>query len=343
MLSMLGLGSTKLRDTPVEPNQNDPYLRLWQHICQAHRERFDYPVEASWFLFPAAGIGDQALLLSLLPAFRQRHSGKITICADPRMDSLIQLYRGYFDGLIAVDGINVWALRQHTRFALGYPYIPWNSVHGDGRLYEFCLDHDISLADLTRHLLHLPRDAAVAPPIVPEAVRREAEQRFHALGLIPGRTVILAPVANSIPAKMPKEWWARLVLLLAQKGFAIAANQRNAARGFDSVSTADDGPIPGTIPFDCPLAETLPLADLAGYHLSARSGISEILSYSAAKAKVLYPIGPSPSPGADGFDWRISHLGAGGTVAIPRLYGQPCEEINVLPHTTPDEVLKGWI
>ncbi|MBM3545472.1 MAG: glycosyltransferase family 9 protein [Alphaproteobacteria bacterium] len=327
----------------MEPNKNDPYLRLWQNICQMHRQNLGYPVEESWFLFPAAGIGDQVLLLSLLPAFRQHHGGKITICADPRMESLIQLYRGYFDGLISVDGVNVWAFRPHMRFALGQPYVPWNAVHGEGRLYDFCLDHDISLADLTRHLLHLPRSAATAPPIVPDVVRGEAERRFRALGLVPGRTVILAPVANSIPARMPKEWWARLVQLLAEKGFTVAVNQRNAARGFDMITGADDGPIPGAIPFDCPLAETLPLADLAGYHLSARSGISEILAFSTAKGKILYPIGPSPSPGPDGLDWRISHLGAGGTVSIPRLYGRACEEINMLPQTTPDEVLKGWL
>ena len=330
----------------MDINESDPYLRIWRNVCSIARENFNYPVDGSWFLFPASGIGDQMLMLSLLPAFRRHHAGKITICADPRMKSLLHLYHGYFDGLVLVDGVNVWAMKPHTRFALGHPFFPWNGVHGDGRLYEFCLDHDISLADLTRHLMRLPRSAETAPPVVPDDVRSEAEQRFRALGPVPGKTVILAPIANSIPHVIPKEWWTALVRLLAAKGLTVAVNQRNGSRGFDMITLTHDTLIPGAIPFDCPLAEIIPLADLAGYHLSARSGISEILSYSTARGKVVYPIGPaSPGTGSgDGFDWRASHLGAGGTVGIQRLYGNAaCQEINVLPTTTPEEALRGWL
>ncbi len=330
----------------MDINESDPYLRIWRNICSIARENFNYPVDGSWFLFPASGIGDQMLMLSLLPAFRRHHAGKITICADLRMKSLLHLYHGYFDGLVLVDGVNVWAMKPHTRFALGHPYFPWNGVHGDGRLYELCLDHDISLADLTRHLMRLPRSAETAPPVVPGDVRGEAEQRFRALGLVPGKTVILAPIANSIPHVIPKEWWTALVRLLAAKGLTVAVNQRNGSRGFDMITLAHDTVIPGAIPFDCPLAEIIPLADLAGYHLSARSGISEVLSYSTARGKVVYPIGPaSPATGSgDGLDWRASHLGAGGTVGIQRLYGNAaCQEINVLPTTTPEEALESWL
>lgn len=328
----------------MDLNESDPYLRIWRNVCSTAQTSFGHPVEECWFLFPASGIGDQMLMLSLLPAFRRHHPGKILVCADQRMKSLLHLYHSYFDGLIFVEGVNVWGMKPYTRFAPGHPYIPWNGVHGDGRLYEFCLDHDISLADLTRHLMHLPRSAGTAPPIVPDSVRAEAGQRFRGLGLVPGKTVILAPVANSIPHAIPRDWWTSVVRLLAAKGLTVALNQRNGSRGFDAVTLAHDTQIPGTVPFDCPLAEVIPLAELAGYHLSARSGISEILSFAAARGKVVYPIGPAaPGASGDGLDWRPSHLGAGGTVGLRRLYGNAaCQEINVLPSTTPEEVLAGW-
>ncbi len=106
----------------------------------------------------------------------------------------------------------------------------------------------------------------------------EAEKEIIRMGLIPNKTVVLAPYANSFYEELTVEWWENLARSLQDKDFCVATNS----------SGVDEPPIKGTMAVSFPYDSINVMMDKCGYFIGVRSGLCDILSDSNCRKIVIY-------------------------------------------------------
>lgn len=253
----------------------------------------DIDLSTSWQFVLYGGIGDHVLWLSLLPAFRWRTKHPVVVYCDRQIIDLARLYAGRsYDYLIeraSLDPRDLRRMRQQTGFAPGRPLLAWhwNFV---GNEVHYLAGQDISIADLIRQLLRVPANAQLQPPVWPHAAHQAAAEHMRRLGLPVGRTLLMAPWAKSATASLPDQWWVETARHFAARGFTIATNVGNRARGFDRRGQDRDlAELPGTVAADVPLADLGPFAERCGAVLCARSGLTDLLAFARVRMCVIWP------------------------------------------------------
>lgn len=101
---------------------------------------------------------------------------------------------------------------------------------------------------------------------------------FDELGLVKGKSVILAPFANSIH-NLTVDFWEALVQSLKEKGLRV----------FTNCGTPNEQPIKGSERIFFKFADAVPVVEYAGYVISYRSGFSDIIGSSKCKKIIVYP------------------------------------------------------
>lgn len=110
------------------------------------------------------------------------------------------------------------------------------------------------------------------------AKEREVEGQFCRRGLKVGKTVILAPYAETIPT-MPEEAWIYIAKALSDAGYCVCTN-----------SMSEKEPvIPGTQRVSYGYAQMIPILHLAGWFIGVRSGLCDVISSSKCKKIIVYP------------------------------------------------------
>lgn len=109
--------------------------------------------------------------------------------------------------------------------------------------------------------------------------RKEAplEQKLLEQGVKGGKTVVLFPKSNSIPAPS-YAFWKRLSQELAHKGYVICTNV-----------AAGEKPIEGTRPLSISIEGIDATLHYAGCFIGSRSGICEVISGTSCKKVIVYP------------------------------------------------------
>ncbi len=108
----------------------------------------------------------------------------------------------------------------------------------------------------------------------------EVETLLTENGLIPGKTVLLAPYAGKGEmCGIPMEFYAELARQLKEKGYTVCTN---------SVDPQREPPTPGTQPLRIPYRLMRPFCQLAGYFLGLRSGLCDIISQAQCRKVILY-------------------------------------------------------
>lgn len=102
---------------------------------------------------------------------------------------------------------------------------------------------------------------------------------FEKHGLIPHKTILLAPFAYSLPT-LSSDFWKRLAEVLQQRGYSIAVNV-----GEDRESNF----LPGTVGLNFDFTDIVGVMELAGTVIGMRSGFFDITSQAKCKRIVLYP------------------------------------------------------
>jgi hypothetical protein len=137
----------------------------------------------------------------------------------------------------------------------------------------------ISMLEQYLRFFQLPANTALAVPVVTAELRHQALERLQRHELPPGRTVILAPEAASL-TMLPAAFWSTLGQRLQTAGWTVCLNQ----------SGSEQSPSwPGLPHLHFPLREALPLAELAGWVISLRSGLCDLLASAACRLSVIYP------------------------------------------------------
>ena len=95
--------------------------------------------------------------------------------------------------------------------------------------------------------------------------------------LIPGKTVVLFPFANTIE-HVAFDRWERLARHLREDGFTVCTNVEKG------------GPVvPGTLPIFVPYADLRAFVETCGYAIGLRSGVFDIIADADCDKIVLYP------------------------------------------------------
>lgn len=106
----------------------------------------------------------------------------------------------------------------------------------------------------------------------------EIDKIFDQYGLIPGRTVLLAPCAGTI-GEFPSYFWREIIGELVSNGYKVILNaDGNAKTEWDDV--------PATL---IPYPIVVPFLDRCGYFIGIRSGLCDIVSSSKCRKIIVYP------------------------------------------------------
>ena len=103
------------------------------------------------------------------------------------------------------------------------------------------------------------------------------EEYFDERGLIPEKTVVLFPYANTIQPVNEAEW-EKLARKLREDGYMVCTNVEKGG-----------AVIPGTETIFVPYADIVPFAERCGCLVGLRSGIFDMLADSQCRKVVLYP------------------------------------------------------
>ena len=153
----------------------------------------------------------------------------------------------------------------HLKRPILYQTLPRN-----GYIYNNALDTYKSYIGLNS--LAMP-----ARPVIKIKSRRNAKRKFYKLGLKAGKTVVIFPNANTHVIRND-DFWRNISAVLKSHGFSIISNSK---RGEKIISGIDY--------VDLEVDELLPFVELAGYMISIRSGICDLLASSDATKFILYP------------------------------------------------------
>lgn len=234
--------------------------------------------------------GDVFLALSMLDAFVSTHTDgkKVKFLASGETHRQIALlYSDHISEVILVPelrdlqagAILDWNGRNSAEgWGPGHIQLiqPWCFIRGGSKAFALNRLTGISqsFVDLMKVAFRLPFSTApVLPYLSDQAIHAAADQ----YGVKRGKTLILFPYAQSFPRD-----WTRSFEALAQRFL------KTQIEVFTSVADGER-PITGTKPIYIPFRDLRALVSAAGYMVSVRSGISDILADTTAQGAVIYP------------------------------------------------------
>ncbi len=232
-----------------------------------------------WAVIPKFHIGETYFAFAAAPAILARHGGE-------RLKVLVPDYLGDIGRLFShgpADGVDIRAvppesIRHGPGFRRGEPFY-WHPLEKAPDLIRSYAGGTVAFTRMYLDMLDLPLAGTFGLPVVPMEVADAARARFDRLGLPEGQTVILAPASRTLQAP-PPEFWRRLVGRLRAQGWTVCQN-------LPAAEQQAGGVLEGCIPLDCPLSELLPLAELAGWVISARNGLCDLLSTARTRLTIV--------------------------------------------------------
>jgi len=229
-----------------------------------------------WNLVCPCGIGDTYIVCCLAREFIGHNKiDKLTISVKQSHQGIPILFRDSFSRVAPLYESYLHAIGQFGGFGAGSAIVAHPSYTDQG-LIRLLGVRDINLMDMYKALLRIPHESPISKPKIPVAVASRARERFKRMNLPFGKTVILAPEAVS-SAAMPLPLWHRLSDRLKEAGFEVCTN-----------CVDPNNVVPGTHAIFFPLEEAITMSECAGWMISSRSGLCDLISSSACRLTVLY-------------------------------------------------------
>lgn len=247
------------------------------------------------------GLGDAMLSCMYLPAFRRAKSIRhITVIGKRRMAVLYDAFRDCYDDRILLSEGAAIRISNAMRFDPGfYLFHRWAGritlSHESGFMRHYLLKRapGLKMPDIFRSgVFGLFPDA---PRQLPAPIRPDVEPLVRRHRLPPGRTVILAPYANSL-GSLPGELFEKLAGELNRLGYACVTN----------LDPGHPDPVPGTEGLTCDLGEALALAEYGGHVVGVRSGLLDWLSLGRCRITAIYPRDFPIRPHYGMADWNLA-------------------------------------
>lgn len=229
-----------------------------------------------WAICPAPHLGDTYFTCALSEAFVRKHGGRLVhVLAPQRLWNVADLFPDAPISMLDPAGVST-PFRQGRGFRPGEPFYLRPIQHA--AFFESAYrGRQLPFTKAYHDLLDLPFPSFAKPSVRPSS-RDSAARRLADNGFPAGRTAILFPAAYSLTT-LQDSAWSQIAAGLDARGFAVATN----------VPPADGAaPIPGTRPLPIPVDELIPMSEIAGMVVTARSGICDVLSTARTDLRILY-------------------------------------------------------
>jgi len=115
---------------------------------------------------------------------------------------------------------------------------------------------------------------------LPGTSKKDIEEFFKKEGLVPEKTAVLSPYANTI-SNLPIKVWEKIAGILKEKGYVVCTNS----------ASVNEPAIEGTKPLFIPFSIAVPVLNTAGLFIAMRSGLCDIVASSKCKKIIFYPKG----------------------------------------------------
>lgn len=253
-----------------------PNLARWGSYGRTARGEPD-----SWlFVGNFASLGDTYVLAAFAPALLKEHGGEsVRLVVHPPHVPVAELFA---PAVVALPDPKVPTISQVNPFlAISRPFRPGVALPGFvyPQIYYRLRGVEVPrrAIDLVRCYFRLGAQSLPARPKPPSPERVAlAREHLSSMGLVPGKTAILAPGTRTFSALDPR-WWELIRDGLRSEGWSVATN----------VSPRDT-PVPGTTPFPMALSDALAATEAAGWLIARRSGFCDVVSSSRCRLTVLY-------------------------------------------------------
>lgn len=231
----------------------------------------------TWFIICPYGIGDTYLVCALAKQFLNHNGGnKIVLAVKKNHAFLIDFFPEDIQRFVVFDKFDLRLIQRFSEFKLGYPFIG-HPYFLEPNLRDILGTENMNLLNVYKKIFNISCDFPITQPIVNRLTIEKAKSRFLRLKLPKGKTVILAPAANSLPT-LCLEFWSLLSQELKLQGWTVCTNCEYEATDY----------IVGTIPIYFPLAESIPIAEMAGWVISSRSGFCDLISSAKCRLSIIY-------------------------------------------------------
>jgi hypothetical protein len=265
---ILRVGDFSIPADAAAAGDPDRGTRALERLRVAHPDRH-------LVLCPFGAFGDVYWALAYLPAFAAAHElpPAVPVVVGEGCRQVARLF-GYeeVDSLTqpAMDDLVAAVVRTSPSDAtIAHHDRPYGSA-APVRVLD---DRFVAFTDMYRELVYGLPDRA--EPEIPRRERvRPADRRPLSDGLVPGRTVLLAPYAKSVMPVAPS-FWEDTAGLYASRGYAVAT----------VVHGAEDA-VPGTVALELEIAELPAAAEHAGTFIALRSGLCDVVH--AARARKVH-------------------------------------------------------
>jgi len=229
---------------------------------------------------PFGALGDVYWALAYLPAFaaaRRLPPAVVVVVGEgcrqvarlfghEDVHSLTQVEMDDLVGAVVDGGAQDATIAHHDR-----PY-------GDGAPVRVLDDRFVAFTDMYRDLVYRlsPRAAPRAPSREVVVQARQVDRSWPSE--IPrGRTVLLAPYANSV-VPVPWSFWERTAERHVSQGDVVA-----------TLVHGDEDPVPGTLALEIPIPGVLDAVEHAGTFISLRSGLCDVVHTARARKVHVFP------------------------------------------------------
>lgn len=225
-------------------------------------------------LCPFAALGDVYWALSYLPAYCEVHGiSSCTIGVVGKGCEKVATLFGY-EHILTLTQEKMDALVQAVVFTQEKKAL---IAHHD-RLYtdkslQILQKHALTFTQCYQQIVYgLPKEAEEVTPSVVETLSEELKSQMP-----PGKSVILAPYAHSIPV-VGGSFWEDLVKEYEEKGFAVWTNV-----------APDQEALKGSKALCLPLSAMSSAVEWAGHFVGMRSGLCDVVHGAKGEKTLVYP------------------------------------------------------
>ncbi|MDD4617218.1 MAG: hypothetical protein PHW76_08950 [Alphaproteobacteria bacterium] len=274
------------------------WMPLWGHCSNRELRANDIYRQLrydpnSWVFINPWGAGDIYPMVSLMGDFIKYHctnNERIVLLVRKQYEEIPFMFSQFSDRLTTISvpqeymdaTVQDFGLQQ--TFTKGDPILFVPTHWGQGNLQRIFFLRGISATEIFKFMLHVPFDATLAKPILPEAFVARAEAKLRQSFDPAQKSVLLSP--SSVTLKpFPTAFWTMIAQHLKEMGYRV----------FSDTANGRIPPIEGTIDLRFTFGEAVPVANAIGRVICHQTGLAYVLSYSACKMTSLY-LGPLPSP-----------------------------------------------